>query len=83
MFGESYLKSVKITEGLSRDEAKRQLGNAGYTFLDRNLNEGAGQDEVYLGYTTSTSNLFRRSENKKNTTLGGVFHLISFSSIFF
>ena len=41
-----YLKDVKLTEGLPRDEAKRALESAGYTFLDRNLNEGTGEGEV-------------------------------------
>ena len=37
---ETYIKSIKLTEGLSRDAAKKELQNAGYTFLDYNLNEG-------------------------------------------
>ena len=51
---ELYIKDVKLTEGLSRDAAKKELENAKYIFFDHNLNEGTGEGEVYLGYTTTT-----------------------------
>ena len=51
---ELYIKSIKLTEGLGRNDAKQELQNAGYTFLDHNLNEGTGQGEIYLGYTVTT-----------------------------
>ena len=45
-----YVQSLKLVEGLSQSEAKISLEEAGYIFLDRNLNAGTGNDEVYIGY---------------------------------
>ena len=71
-----YLKDVKLTEGLPRDEAKRALESAGYTFLDRNLNEGTGEGEVYLGYTM-TNNLREAIYDIKLMNMKGGFTLTS------
>lgn len=49
-----YIQSLKLVEGLSRDNAKRELENAGYTFVDSNLNEGTEGGTVYIGYQTTS-----------------------------
>lgn len=51
---EVYIKSVKLAQSGSKSKAKKLLEEAGYIFLDANLNEGTGEDGVYLGYTTTT-----------------------------
>ena len=50
---EVYLKSVKLEEG-SKEDAKAALVADGYIFFDQNLNEGTGQNGVWLGYQTTT-----------------------------
>ena len=50
---ELYLKSVKLAQG-KKEEARAALLADGYIFLDQNLNEGTGQDGVWMGYQTTT-----------------------------
>lgn len=49
-----YIKSLKLVEGLSEDKAKKELENAGYTFVNSNLNAGTEGGTVYIGYQTTT-----------------------------
>ena len=51
---ELYIKSVKLAQADTAEEAKEILENAGYTFLDGNLNEGTDEDGIWLGYQTTT-----------------------------
>lgn len=51
---ELYVKSIKLAQAKSKDEAKAILEGEGYIFLDGNLNEGTGQDGIWMGYTTTT-----------------------------
>ena len=49
-----YIKSVKLVQAKTKEEAKAILKEEGYTLLDGNLNVGTGQDGVWLGYQTTT-----------------------------
>lgn len=53
--GTLYIESIKMVEGLSREAAKTELENAGYTFVDQNLNEGTGSGTVYIGYKATAN----------------------------
>ncbi|MBR3296526.1 MAG: hypothetical protein IKI65_01655, partial [Firmicutes bacterium] len=53
-----YVSDVMVGMGETADEAKKALTDAGYTVLDRNVNEGAGsvyktEKYVYIGYKTT------------------------------
>ena len=57
-----YLSDVMVGMGVSPEEAKQALTDAGYTVLDFNLNKGAGSSfktlkYVYLGYKTTDNAL--------------------------
>ena len=52
---EVYIKSVQLARADSKVEAKSLLEDEGYIFLDANLNEGTGEDGIWLGYTTTTN----------------------------
>ena len=54
-----YISDVMVGMGETADEAKKALTDAGYTVLDKNVNEGAGsmfktEKFVYIGYKTTT-----------------------------
>lgn len=49
-----YVKSIRLSRADSKEKAKDELESAGYIFLDSNLNEGTGNDGIYLGYTTTS-----------------------------
>ena len=51
---ELYVKSIKLAQAKNKYEAKAILEGEGYIFLDGNLNEGTGQDGIWIGYTTTT-----------------------------
>lgn len=51
---EVYIKSIKVAQANTKEQAKSLLEAAGYIFLDRNLNEGTGAEGVWLGYMTTT-----------------------------
>ena len=51
---EIYIKSVKLSEAKTREEAKSKLESEGYIFLGDNLNEGTGENGIWLGYKTTT-----------------------------
>lgn len=51
---ELYIKSVKLAQADTAEEAKEILAKEGYTLLDGNLNEGTGKDGIWLGYQTTT-----------------------------
>ena len=51
---EEYIKSVKLVQAKTADEAKAIFKTEGYTFLSGNLNEGTGEEGVWLGYQTTT-----------------------------
>lgn len=48
-----YVKSIKLAQAKTEDEAKAILEGDGYIFLDGNLNEGTDQDGIWIGYTTT------------------------------
>ena len=45
-----YISEVKLFANKSKDEAKKALTKEGYTLIDKDLNEKAGGDYIYLGY---------------------------------
>lgn len=49
-----YVKNIKLAQAKTKDEAQAILEDEGYIFLDGNLNEGTGEDGVWIGYTTTT-----------------------------
>ena len=51
---EVYIKSIKVAQANTKEQAKSLLEAAGYIFLDRNLNDGTGAEGVWIGYTTTT-----------------------------
>ena len=51
---EIYIKSVRLAQAKTKDKAKTLLESEGYIFLDGNLNEGTGEDGIWMGYTTTT-----------------------------
>lgn len=51
---EEYIKSVKLVQAKTADEAKLILKEDGYTLLGGNLNTGTGGEGVWLGYQTTT-----------------------------
>ena len=51
---EVYVESVKMAQAKTREEAKALLEMDGYIFFDQNLNEGTGNDGIWLGYKTTT-----------------------------
>lgn len=50
---ELYIKEIKVATG-SKSDAKTQLEEEGFIFIDKNLNAGTGQKGVYLGFITTT-----------------------------
>ena len=68
---EIYMKSVKIAQAKTREEAKGLLESEGYIFLDRNLNEGTGADGIWIGYTTTTDPSEAIYDIKLMNTKGG------------
>ena len=51
---EIYMKSIKVAQANTKEQAKSLLEAEGYIFLDHNLNEGTGAEGVWMGYTTTT-----------------------------
>lgn len=51
---EVYIKAVRLARADTEEEAKALLEADGYLFLDGNLNEGTGEDGIWLGYQTTT-----------------------------
>ena len=54
-----YVSDVMVGMGKTAEEAKKALTDAGYTVLDKNVNEGGGsigkvEKFVYIGYKTTT-----------------------------
>mgnify|MGYP006969184004 FL=1 len=54
-YGEIYIRSVQLARAETKEEAKSLLEDEGYIFLDANLNEGTGEDGIWMGYTTTTN----------------------------
>ena len=52
---EVYIKSLKLAQAKTKEEAKDALEKEGYIFLEGNLNEGTDADGVWLGYTITTN----------------------------
>lgn len=50
---ELYIKSVKLVQAETAEEARALLEGIGYIFLEENLNEGTEEEGVWLGYTTT------------------------------
>ena len=51
---ELYMKSIKLAQANTKEQAKSLLEADGYIFLDRNLNEGTSAEGIWMGYTTTT-----------------------------
>ena len=51
---EIYIKEVKLVQAKSEDEAKHILSQSGYALMEGNLNEGTGEDGIWMGYLTTT-----------------------------
>ena len=54
-YGEIYIRSVQLARAKTKEEAKSLLEDEGYIFLNANLNEGTGEDGIWMGYTTTTN----------------------------
>ena len=50
----AYIKSIKLAQAKTPEAAKAILEAEGYIFLEGNLNEGTGEEGVWMGYTTTT-----------------------------
>ena len=68
---EVYIKSVKLAQAKTREEAKDALEKEGYIFLEGNLNEGTDADGVWLGYTITTDPSEAIYDIKLMNTKGG------------
>ena len=68
---EQYIKSIKLAQAKSKDEAKKLLEDEGYIFLDGNLNAGTGEDGVWMGYTTTSDPNEAIYDMKVMNTKGG------------
>lgn len=77
---ELYVKSVKLAQAKTREEAKLLLEEEGYIFLDSNLNEGTNADGIWLGYTTTTDPAEAIYDMKLMHTEGG-YTLTSMASV--
>ena len=77
---ELYVKSVKLAQAKTREEAKLLLEEEGYIFLDSNLNEGTNADGIWLGYTTTTDPSEAIYDMKLMHTEGG-YTLTSMASV--
>ena len=51
---EVYIKSVKLAQAKTEEEAKEALEEEGYIFLEGNLNAGTDADGIWLGYTITS-----------------------------
>ena len=74
--GEGYIKSVQLAQAETKEEAKSILESDGYIFLDSNLNEGTGEDGIWMGYTT-TANPEEAIYDLKQMNMNGGFTLTS------
>ena len=52
---EIYVQSVQLARANTREEARARLEAEGYIFLEGNLNEGTGEDGIWMGYTTTAN----------------------------
>ncbi|MCR5291758.1 MAG: VCBS repeat-containing protein, partial [Eubacterium sp.] len=52
--GRVYISEVAVSGADNRDKAKKALTDKGYTLIDFDLNDDAGGDYIYFGYTTTT-----------------------------
>ena len=77
---EVYMKTVKLAQAKTKEEAKKTLEGEGYIFLDHNLNEGTGEEGVWLGYTTTTDPKEAIYDLKLMNTDGG-YSLTSMASV--
>ena len=68
---EIYIKSVKLAEAKTGEEAKAILEEEGYIFVEGNLNAGTGEDGVWLGYQTTTNPSEAIYDMKLMNTKGG------------
>ena len=68
---EVYIKSIKVAQANTKEQAKSLLEAAGYIFLDRNLNDGTGAEGVWIGYTTTTDPSEASYDIKLMNTEGG------------
>ena len=50
---EIYVKAIRLVQAASAEEARAELTASGFIFLDNNLNEGTGEDGIWLGYLTT------------------------------
>ncbi len=51
--GGTYIRNIILGTGSDQETAKQAITGKGFTVIDKNLNEGAGGDFIYLGYTTT------------------------------
>ena len=72
---EIYIKSVKLAEAETSEEARAALEEGGYIFVEGNLNEGTGEDGVWLGYQTTTNPSEAIYDMRTHTLLSS--HLLS------
>ena len=68
---EIYIKSVKLVQAETSEAARAALEESGYIFVEGNLNEGTGEDGVWLGYQTTTNPSEAIYDMKLMNTKGG------------
>ena len=68
---EIYVKSFKLAQAKTSEEAREILEAEGYTFLNGNLNEETGADGIWLGYQTTTDPSEAIYDMKVMNTKGG------------
>ena len=68
---EVYIKSLKLAQAKTSEEARVILEEEGYIFVEGNLNEGTGKDGVWLGYETTTDPSEAIYDMKLMNTKGG------------
>lgn len=66
-----YIKDVKVITAESADKAKEIFEKNGYTMIEENLNDGTGEDALYMGYTTTTDSSEAITDIKVMNMKGG------------
>lgn len=66
-----YIKEVRLAQAETREEAKVVLEDDGFIFLDSNLNEGTGEDGIWLGYKVTSDPTEAIYDMKLMNTDGG------------
>ena len=85
-----YIKDIKMSADSSSAVAINKLKNAGYTVINKNLNEGTSGKYIYIGYKTTTNvddaitaigeRWFNANDRNPNSYIGS-YHRYSFTAL--